>query len=121
MNFILRLHHPAACLMAYLRAINDPGVFCDTTVFSDFSTTSSESFELMTADSSQAVAVEAKRALPRGLKGEGLFPALPPCINFSALRNPKQFDTYIKAKFPLALTDSDGIVATTRDMNAPAP
>ncbi|KJA16640.1 hypothetical protein HYPSUDRAFT_206922 [Hypholoma sublateritium FD-334 SS-4] len=105
--------------MAYLRNINDPGVFCDSTVFSDFSTSSSESFELMTPDSSQAV--EAKRTLPRGLKAEGLFPLLPSCINFSTLGNPQFFNAYIEAEFPLAFQDELETTATTNNSNMPPP
>lgn len=94
--------------MAYLRAIDDPDIFCDSTVFSvpsDTSTSSSEYYKVMKPISSQTN--QAKGPALRGLKAEGIFPVLPPCTNFSALGNPKQFESYIQAVFPWALAGGE--------------
>ncbi len=98
--------------MAYLRPIDDPGIFCDSTVFSDFSTPSSESFEIMNPAPSPAV--EPKTSAPRGLKAEGPFPVLPPCTNFSVLGNPEQFQAYIKVQLPLAYAGPDATEFTNK-------
>lgn len=113
--------------MAYLRAIDDPGIFCDSTVFSDISTTSSEYCKVMQPVSSQPVSSQlegnqVKGPLLRGLKAEGTFPGLPPCTNFSVLGNLEQFDLYIKAILPRALADKDSKnEATTENTSMPPP
>ena len=101
--------------MAYLRAIDDPDIFCDSTVFSvlsDTSTSSSEYYKVMKPISSQTN--QAKGPALRGLKAEGIFLVLPSCTNFSVLGNPEQFKSYIQAIFPWALAgDEDPEPSTT--------
>ncbi len=93
--------------MAYLRAIDDSDIFCDSTVFSvfsDTSTSSSEYFKVMKPISS---AKQVKGPTLRSLKAEGIFPVLPSCTNFSVLGNPEEFELYIQAVLPWALAGGE--------------
>lgn len=88
--------------MAYLPRIDDPSIFCDSSVFStiDIESTSSSFSPLMTTN-------EANSSHPRNKKKQAsspatAFPILPASHNFSALGNPDKFQAYITTQLPLA-------------------
>lgn len=80
--------------MAYLAHIEDPSILCNSTVFSDMTT------------SAQATQPTSS---PKPGSGSGtntwnapIFPVLPPAHNFSVLGNPARFPDYIASQLPLA-------------------
>lgn len=90
--------------MAYLPHINDPSVFCDSSVFSDipsaFSTTVFTSH--MSLNEGNPPKNEKKTASTTA------FPILPSAHNYSALGNPERFQDYITTQLPLAQAGSVG-------------
>lgn len=101
--------------MAYLRNIYDPGVFCDSTVFSDLSNETSlcPSDYDMSHLVSEPNITSTKSIMPKGRKVKSFFPALPTAHNFSALGNPKRFENYIKSELPLVFPSSDTVTASS--------
>ncbi|KJA23319.1 hypothetical protein HYPSUDRAFT_201598 [Hypholoma sublateritium FD-334 SS-4] len=90
--------------MAYLPHIDDPSVFCDSSVFSDinsvFSSTVLSSY--MPTNEGNSARVEKKTTSATA------FPILPPAHNYSALGNPERFQAYITTQLPSAQAGSVG-------------
>lgn len=115
------LHKSWFCLMAYLCEIDNPGIFCDSTVFSDFADSSIfESSSFQSPEMSEAKSVTSSTSL-RGHKGEGIFPVLPPSHNFSVLGNPERFQNYICTELPLAYDWEDTAQAELAGNNTLMP
>lgn len=90
--------------MAYLPHIDDPSVFCDSSVFSDITSAFSSTVPYSTGMSAN----EVERSLPGQKPSNTAFPILPPAHNFSALGNPTRFQTYIDTQLPWAQAGSIG-------------
>ena len=86
--------------MAYLPRIQDPSVFCDSSVFSDI--TSPTTSTLLAQDLLSTNEVTAKVQETKKTSSATAFPILPPAHNFSALGNPSKFDKYVNTQLPLA-------------------
>lgn len=99
--------------MAYLRDIDDPGIFCDSTIFSDFCDSDYSHLVYSThqaSEMSSAAAGSAQSSSSASIQGSGrerasMFPVLPRSHNFTALGNLKQFFQYIKRALPWALAE----------------
>lgn len=89
--------------MAYLPHIDDPSIFCDSTVFSDSYSSSSLFTSSMSTELSPSMArrTEEKSSSAKP-NPTGIFPVLPTAHNFSALGNPRVFGSYIKSQLPAA-------------------
>lgn len=85
--------------MAYLPRIQDPSVFCDSSVFSDI--TSPTTSALLTQDVLPTNGVTSKVETNKTSTATA-FPILPPAHNFSALGNPAKFEKYINTQLPSA-------------------
>lgn len=92
--------------MAYLPHIDDPCVFCDSTVFSDIDDDST-----WPSPMTESTSAKAKPPGP-------IFPVLPPIHNFSVLGNPERFQSYIAAELPLA---RDEVASSSSMPPAPPP
>ncbi|KAF9477569.1 hypothetical protein BDN70DRAFT_881054 [Pholiota conissans] len=87
--------------MAYLPHIDDPFVFCDSTVFSDLD--SSDSELVLMSEGIKFVETSSAVVLAPTIAAH-VFPVLPPAHNFSVLGNPTRFAPYIQSEIPLAAT-----------------
>ncbi|KJA16115.1 hypothetical protein HYPSUDRAFT_207350 [Hypholoma sublateritium FD-334 SS-4] len=88
--------------MAYLPCIDDPSVFCDSSVFStiDIESTSSSFAPVMTTNEGNPSHPPSKKK--QASSPATAFPILPASHNFSALGNPDKFQAYITTQLPLA-------------------
>ena len=91
--------------MAYLPRIDDPTIFCDSTVFSDSFDSSSIVLPSSMSDESSPPAPKKPSTGSKDNIPSRIFPVLPTSHNFSALGNPDVFESYIKSQLPLALDD----------------
>ena len=92
-------------IMAYLPRIEDPSVFCDSSVFSDITSTCSSTLfpTPMSQNAGNPPNSEKKAATTTTA-----FPILPPAHNFSTLGNLTRFETYIATQLPMAQAGPTG-------------
>lgn len=107
--------------MAYLPHINDPTIFCDSTVFSDsFDSSSLVLPSSMAKDFTPLVSTKLP-TLSKDNVPTRIFPVLPPSHNFLALDNPNVFKSYIQAQVPLAFDDTANLNFLQFSLKLPTP
>ncbi|KAF8155840.1 hypothetical protein B0H34DRAFT_808831 [Crassisporium funariophilum] len=89
--------------MAYLRRINGPTIFCNSTVFSDVDNSSGFTSSITSYASGTSTTAKGSSNNPP----TDMFPVLPQAHNFSALGNLQKFQQYIAVELPLALDKQD--------------